>query len=117
MRERAKQLRRSSTASEQRLWSWLRNRTFDGFKFRRQVPIGRYVVDFYCAALKLAIEVDGRQHEAVWMADYDGKRTDDLRALGIEIVRLTNEQLARDSMMVEEILASAIAERVAEGRV
>ncbi|HEU4887388.1 MAG TPA: endonuclease domain-containing protein [Thermoanaerobaculia bacterium] len=94
MRGRAKGLRRSMTVSEQRLWNWLRNRTLGGFKFRRQVPVGRYVLDFYCPALKLAIEVDGQQHETLWMAEYDGERTLYLRSQGIEVVRITNKLLA-----------------------
>jgi len=53
MRDRARQLRHAPTVSEQRLWNWLRNRTFAGFKFRREEPIGPYVADFYCARLKL----------------------------------------------------------------
>jgi very-short-patch-repair endonuclease len=84
------------TISEQRLWNWLRNRTFGGFKFRRQTPIGRYVVDFYCAALKLAIEVDGQQHETPWMAGYDDERTRYLESQGIEVVRIANKLLATD---------------------
>ncbi|HEX6159505.1 MAG TPA: endonuclease domain-containing protein [Thermoanaerobaculia bacterium] len=75
MRSRAKELRRAMTLSERRLWNWLRNRSFGRYKFRRQVPIGPYVLDFYCPALKLSIEVDGRQHEMDWMIDYDGART------------------------------------------
>jgi len=114
MRERAKQLRKASTVSEQRLWNWLRNRSFGGFKFRRQVPVGGYVIDFYCPALKLAIEIDGRQHETVWLADYDGVRTRDLRSRGIEIVRITNEQLVRYSMTVEAIILAAIEERTSQ---
>src|SRR5437016_4832048 len=79
MRERAKALRKSLTVSEQRLWNWLRNRSFSGYKFRRQVPIDRYVVDFYCAELRLAIEVDGHHHETQWNDAYDTQRTLHLR--------------------------------------
>ena len=99
------------TVSEQRLWNWLRNRTFDGAKFRRQVPIGPYVLDFYCPALRLAIEVDGRQHQSVWLFDYDDERTVFLRSRGIETVRIANEQLAKDSRIVEDIIHDAIARR------
>jgi len=111
MRSRAKALRRAMTLSERRLWNWLRNRTFGGFKFRRQVPVGPYVVDFYCPALKLAIESDGRQHEADWMADYDGARTAYLQRHGIEVIRVPNVLLARDSWMVEDIIHAAITRR------
>lgn len=96
------------TLSERRLWNWLRNRSFGRYKFRRQVPIGPYVLDFYCPALKLSIEVDGRQHEMDWMIDYDGARTTYLKREGIEVVRIPNALLARDSWMVEDIIQAAV---------
>ena len=108
MRGRAKQLRRAMTANERRIWNWLRRRTFHGFKFRRQVPIGPYVVDFYCPALKLAVEVDGQHHETVWMAEYDDARTDYLRKRGIDVVRITNKLLATDSLSAEATIQYAI---------
>ena len=109
MRDRAKELRRAMTVSEQRLWNWLRNRTFDGFKFRRQVPVGPYVLDFYCPALKLAIEVDGRYHETPWGAEYDDARATYLDGRGIRVVRVTNQLLAKDSWLVEEIIGDALS--------
>src|SRR5438067_3713299 len=101
MRERAKENRRTLTVSEQRLWKWLRNRSFSGYKFRRQVPIDHDVVDFYCAELKLVIEVDG--HHDFEVSDYDTERTVRLRRHGIEVVRIANEVLARDSFTAEII--------------
>ncbi|HEU4887347.1 MAG TPA: DUF559 domain-containing protein [Thermoanaerobaculia bacterium] len=77
------------------------------------MPVGRYVLDFYCPALRLAIEVDGQQHEALWMVGYDDERTLYLRSQGIEVVRITNKLLATDAVMVEEILQQAIATRSA----
>lgn len=99
------------TVSEQRLWNWLRNRTFGGFKFRRQAPLGRYVLDFYCPALKLAIEVDGQHHETSSMAGYDDERTRYLQSQGIEVVRIANKLLATDSLTAEQILQHAISTR------
>ena len=96
------------TSNERRIWNWLRDRTFDGFKFRRQVPVGPYVVDFYCPALKLAIEVDGQHHETFWMADYDSARTDYLQARGIEVIRITNKLLATQPLMAEAFLRETI---------
>ncbi|MEK7734939.1 MAG: DUF559 domain-containing protein, partial [Pseudomonadota bacterium] len=58
----ARRLRKQQTEAEQRLWKHLRNRRFCGYKFRRQAPIGRYVVDFVCISPKIVIEVDGGQH-------------------------------------------------------
>ena len=116
MRDRARQLRQSLTISEQRLWNWLRNRTFSGFKFRRQAPIGRFVADFYCAELKLVIEVDGHHHETIDMSEYDSQRTLYLRARGVEVVRITNELIARDSLTAEQVIQWAIETRSAELR-
>jgi very-short-patch-repair endonuclease len=112
MRDRARQLRQSATLSERRMWNWLRNRSFDGFKFRRQVPVGRYVLDFYCASLKLAIELDGRQHDMLGVALHDDERSAYLQSHGIEVVRIENELLAKDAEMVEAIIKYAIAQRV-----
>ena len=108
IRSFAKELRRTLTISERRLWNWLRNRTFGGFKFRRQVPIGRYIVDFYCPQLKLVLEIDGAQHETPWMSDYDSERTLFLRSRGIEVVRITNELIARDTLTVEDVISTAV---------
>jgi very-short-patch-repair endonuclease len=104
-------MRRSPTRSEGRLWTWLRNREFLDVKFRRQVPIGRYIVDFYCPELKLAIEIDGRHHNAAWTAEFESERTFEIERYGIEIVRIENELLIRDPRTVEEILKFAIARR------
>jgi very-short-patch-repair endonuclease len=58
----AKALRRNSTEAEKKLWDMLRDRRLEGWKFRRQVPLGSYVVDFYCSKAKLIVEADGGQH-------------------------------------------------------
>jgi very-short-patch-repair endonuclease len=83
-------MRRNPTRAEDRVWAWLRNRRFDGVKFRRQVPIGRYIVDFYSADVEVAIELDGTHHRSPEMNDYDGQRTAFLRGRGIEVVRIPN---------------------------
>jgi very-short-patch-repair endonuclease len=107
----ARDMRRSSTRAEDRVWSWLRGRRFDGVKFRRQVPIGPYIVDFYCADLMLAIELDGSQHQLI-LDEYDSQRTAYLRQQGLEVVRIPNEELIRDSQLVAEVIRAAIASRV-----
>ena len=84
-------MRREPTAEEARIWRWLRDRRFDGYKFRRQIPIGRYILDFYCAELKLAVELDGAHHNTIDMSEYDSVRTLFLRRRGIAMVRIPNE--------------------------
>ncbi len=90
------------------MWSCLRNRRFTGYKFRRQVPIGRYIVDFYCAELKMVIELDGAHHRSPGMDEYDDRRTKLLRQRGIHVLRIPNELFIRDSEMVGEMIKWSI---------
>lgn len=92
--EFARQLRKQPTRAEDILWRCLRGSRFDGAKFRRQVPFDRYVVDFYCHAAKLVIELDGTQH--AWFSDYDAGRSEVLQRLGVHVVRFTNEEVCAD---------------------
>ena len=68
----AKQLRKNSTDTERLLWSRLRNKRFEGLKFRRQEPIGKYIVDFICYEKKYVIECDGSQHLASVLRTFSG---------------------------------------------
>ncbi|MBV8103405.1 MAG: endonuclease domain-containing protein [Hyphomicrobiales bacterium] len=92
--EFARQLRKHATHAEDLLWRCLWGSRFHGAKFRRQVPLDRYVVDFHCHAAKLVIELDGRQHE--WFSDYDGGRSEVLERLGVRVIRFTNEDVCSD---------------------
>ena len=98
-REFARNLRRRPTPAEDILWERLRGSRFRGSKFRRQVPFDRFVVDFYCHAAKLVIELDGKQHE--WFSDYDAGRTEVLERLGVRVIRFTNAEVCddRDSVL------------------
>jgi len=69
--QHAKALRRSSTEAEERLWVELRNKKLKGLKFRRQHPIDKWIVDFYCHEKKLVIELDGSVHNEKEIAEYD----------------------------------------------
>jgi very-short-patch-repair endonuclease len=83
--ERARELRRTPTDTETRLWSRLRRKQVAGARFRRQVPIGPYHVDFLCPAYRLIVEVDGGQHAN--RAAYDAARTRRLEAAGYTVLR------------------------------
>jgi very-short-patch-repair endonuclease len=107
-------MRHNATRAEGRMWGCLRDRRFKDWKFRRQYPIGRYIVDFYCAQLKLAIELDGRHHRAAWMIDYESTRTGELRARGIEVIRIANEFLIRDPESASEFIKAVIERRALE---
>ncbi len=85
------ELRQRSTETENLLWEKLRNRQLLGRKFRRQTPIGAYVVDFYCAEEKLVIEIDGGIHET--QQEQDQLRQETLEALGLRVIRLTVDQV------------------------
>jgi very-short-patch-repair endonuclease len=74
-------MRRDCPDAEKRMWSILRSRKLSGFKFRRQYPIGGYIVDFYCLRKRLAIELDGGQHADEENLKYDERRTESLNAL------------------------------------
>jgi very-short-patch-repair endonuclease len=104
--ERARELRQRSTDSERRLWHWLRNRQIDGVKFRRQVPIGVYVVDFVAADRRLVVEIDGGQH--VLQEEYDQRRTAWLEAQGYQVIRFWSNEVLTNTEGVIEALSAAL---------
>jgi very-short-patch-repair endonuclease len=89
---RSRALRRDSTDAEKRLWSILQNRKLDGWKFRRQVAIDSFIVDFCCMEARLIVELDGEQH-AIVRKSYDDARTRELRALGYRVLRFWNGEV------------------------
>ena len=89
----ARTIRREATEIEDRLWQELRGRRLDGIKFRRQVPVGRFVADFLCSDAMLIVEVDGSQHaESI----RDDKRTAELNQLGFRVLRFWNDDVLKD---------------------
>jgi very-short-patch-repair endonuclease len=102
IRDRARELRRTQTPAEKRLWANLRDRQLGGFKFRRQYPIGRFVVDFYCASRRLVIEVDGDSHAE--QVAYDSARSEWLGGRGYRVVRFSNREVDRELDAVLEAI-------------
>ena len=92
----AKGLRKRATAQEQILWSRLRGKVADGLKFKRQHPVGGYIVDFICIERELIIEVDGRQHGFDEDQTHDDKRDEKLKSLGYRILRIPNSEINRN---------------------
>src|SRR5688572_23598202 len=88
---RARQLRARQTEAERLLWYLLRDRRLNGAKFRRQVPIGNYIVDFVCQEAKLVVELDGGQHTE--QVAYDTARTEWLVSVGYRVLRIWNNEL------------------------
>jgi very-short-patch-repair endonuclease len=94
LEEAARSMRREPTRAEEVLWSALQKKQVAGLKFRRQHPVGRFVLDFYCASLKLVVEVDGGVHDA--QQDRDAERTKALETYGYRVLRFRNEDVIHD---------------------
>ena len=93
-------MRHNATDAERRLWSSLRDRRLGGFKFRRQVPIDGFIVDFYCLERKLAVELDGSQHGEEEAIAYDEKRTRILGRRAFRVMRFSNTDVLKDTDIV-----------------
>lgn len=104
----SRQLRRNATEAERRLWRYLRNRRMGGAKFRRQVPLGPYIVDFLCIEAALVIEVDGGQHAE---SEADLVRDAWLREQGFAILRFWNRQVLAETRTVLETIHGAVETR------
>ncbi len=105
--EAARELRKNQTDAEHLLWNILRNRQIADYKFRRQHPIGKFILDFYCHERKLAIELDGGQHNEQEQKEYDEARTEWLKEQGVEVLRFwNNEVLKMTEAVVEKIYYS-----------
>lgn len=91
--------------SEIILWSYLKRKQLNGYKFRRQYSIGNYVVDFYCPKLKLVIEIDGDSHFTLDAIKYDNTRTNFIKSVGIRIIRFTNLDIKYN---IEQVLLEII---------
>jgi very-short-patch-repair endonuclease len=101
LKTRARAMRREPTESERKLWHLLRDRRFSGFKFRRQVQIGSYIVDFVCPAKRLVVEADGGQHAE---NRYDAQRDIWLKTQGFRIPRFWNDEILHHPDEVSDTL-------------
>jgi very-short-patch-repair endonuclease len=88
--EKARELRHEPTETERAAWQLLRSMKSKGFKFRRQHPLGPYVVDFYCAQRRLVVELDGSVHGQPSQARRDARRDRHLKDMGYTVLRLPN---------------------------
>jgi len=104
---RAKELRTRQTMIEQRLWYHLRAHRFMGAKFKRQKPMGRYIVDFVCLEHRLIIEIDGGQHAE--QSEYDQVRDAWLRSEGYTVLRFWNNEVLQQMENVLEQIRTAVA--------
>ncbi|TMD34588.1 MAG: DUF559 domain-containing protein [Chloroflexi bacterium] len=106
----SRRLRRSMSGAELRIWVRLRGRRLDGWKFRRQQPIGEYYVDFYCAAAKLVVEIDGPSHQDE-RAAYDVRRQAFLEAEGYKVIRFSVSGIDEEIVDVMDSIRVQLEER------
>jgi very-short-patch-repair endonuclease len=106
----ARSLRGTQTDAENLVWMLLRDRRLAGFKFRRQHPIGHYIVDFYCHEAQLAIELDGGGHNLDETVKYDHLRSTELASAGIQVVRFWNNDVLKDCVVVMESIYRLLQE-------
>lgn len=114
LKSRARELRCNTTQAEQVLWAQLRCKQVAGLPFYRQKPIAGYIVDFYCAAARLVVELDGAQHSAADAQAYDLQRTQVLEALGLRVLRFGNAQVLQALASVMETIEAAVHQSIAE---
>jgi len=100
--QRCRELRKNATDAEQLIWSCLRDRNLGGYKFRRQHPIGRYILDFYCHEVQLCVEIDGGGHAEPEQHVHDAERTAYLEKQGITVIRFWNHEVLEDTESVLE---------------
>ncbi len=104
-KKRRKDLRNNPTKTEKLLWTVLKGKQLEGYKFRRQYGVGKYVIDFYCVKKKFAIEVDGEVHDNEESQKYDKERSEFIKNFGIRIMRIRNEDVEGSiDKVVEKIL-------------
>jgi very-short-patch-repair endonuclease len=110
----ARDLRKNATDAERLLWSRLRRRQMDDFKFRRQHSVGPYICDFACLEARLVIELDGSQH--VDQSDYDFRRDCFLRSKGFRVLRFWNNDVLSQTGGVVETIFQALRRHHMDGR-
>ncbi|HEY2033267.1 MAG TPA: endonuclease domain-containing protein [Rhizomicrobium sp.] len=111
-RRAARALRETASDAEQRMWRHLRGKQMAMLRFRRQQPIGPYVVDFYCSAAKLIVELDGGQHGEDKALAYDAARTQWLEVRGYRVMRIWNHEFFASPDEVLERIWRTLKDRV-----
>lgn len=107
----ARNLRRTQTSAEAKLWRVLRNRALNGWKFRRQHPIDRFIIDFACIEAGLIVEVDGATHSTDAEIARDAARTEILESLGFALLRIPNADIHKHLEGVRETILGALERR------
>ena len=108
--KRARDLRERETPSEKMLWEKLSKKQLLGYKFRRQHPFGRYILDFYCHKKKLVIELDGAYHNDKLQRWQDEERTKFLKEAGLKVIRFENKEVLQNIDTVIQAIANQLVE-------
>ncbi len=106
MKHLARKLRKNMTDAERLLWRHLRNRELGGYKFRRQRPVGPYILDFVCLEKKLVVEIDGGQHAG--QIELDAERSDYLKEKGYRVMRFWNNEVLKETESVLTVILSSL---------
>jgi very-short-patch-repair endonuclease len=106
--QRARELRKVLTPAERLLWEALKNRQLNGYKFRRQHPIYRYIADFYCHELGLVIELDGGVHDGIGQQEHDRNRDQVILEFGIRVLRFKNEEIVNNLEKMLRIVKASL---------
>jgi len=107
----ARTLRKRDTWAEKLLWSWLRDRRFSSYKFRRQHTYGPYILDFFCVEAPLNIELDGSQHGHPKKNKADAERDAWLEKCGVRVLRFWNSRLRRERQTIRDTIWRELQER------
>ena len=104
LKQTSRELRKNMTDAEYLLWSRVRRKQIKGVQFYRQKPLGNYIVDFYCPAANLVVEVDGGQHYTEEGKAKDKRRDDDLAGLGLKVLRFSNSDVLKEIDAVLQVI-------------
>ena len=116
LRRFAKAMRQEPTPAEAAVWQLIRNRRLAGFKFRRQHPFGPFILDCYCPAAEVVVELDGDTHTTPEEQSRDAERTRYLVEQGVLVLRYWNTEVAAEPDLIAEQIAGICAERVTQRR-
>jgi len=111
LKQIVRSLRKEPTSAEKKLWMFLRNKRLDGIKFRRQHPVGGYILDIYCPAANLGVELDGGVHEEKEQSEYDRQREKNLSSLGVKIIRFWNSEVEGEIDVVLQAILDEVRKR------
>ena len=111
----AKQNRKKVTDAENILWSYLRNKKLEGYKFRRQHPIADFVADFFCLECNLVIEVDGGYHQEIEQKQYDAGRTYVLGEFKVKVLRFANLEVIEQTDFVLNVIREHLSNSKSTG--